>query len=73
MSKPTNQFIQFRLLQMPCCQILICWVNPRRPMYCPECGKPVFHHYPRGKWDTINSPATLRIENENNAFIAGGA
>ena len=56
---------------MPCCHILICWVNPRRPMYCPECGKRVFHHYPRGKWDALFSAAWLRVENEDNAFISG--
>jgi hypothetical protein len=34
----TNDKVVFRLIQMPCCGILICWVNPRRPNYCPECG-----------------------------------
>ncbi len=24
---------------MPCCGHLLCWVNPRLPSYCPECGK----------------------------------
>ena len=32
----------FRLLNMECCHILICWVNPRFPNYCPECGKFVY-------------------------------
>lgn len=31
--------IMFRLLQMPCCGIMLCWANPRLPNYCPECGK----------------------------------
>jgi len=31
--------IRFRLTQMPCCAALLCWVNPRLPNYCPECGK----------------------------------
>ena len=38
----TNELIQFRLFKMPCCQMLICWVNPRTPNYCPECGQFVF-------------------------------
>jgi len=35
----TNDKVIFRLIEMPCCHGLICWVNPRRPNYCPECGK----------------------------------
>lgn len=38
----TNERVQFRLIQMPCCQFLACWVNPRLPNYCPECGKRVY-------------------------------
>jgi hypothetical protein len=34
--------VTFRLMQMPCCGQLLCWVNPRHPNYCPECGKYVF-------------------------------
>lgn len=38
----TTQRVVFRLIQMPCCNFLACWVNPRFPNYCPECGKFVF-------------------------------
>lgn len=38
----TTEFIKFRLFNMPCCHIQICWVNPRLPTYCPECGTRVF-------------------------------
>lgn len=34
----TNERVLFRLMQMPCCNHLLCWVNPRLPSYCPECG-----------------------------------
>jgi hypothetical protein len=34
--------VTFRLMRMPCCGQLLCWVNPRYPNYCPECGKYVF-------------------------------
>jgi hypothetical protein len=34
-----TEFIKFRLFHMPCCGHLLCWVNPRNPSYCPECGK----------------------------------
>jgi hypothetical protein len=37
-----NQFVPFRLIQTPCCSTLLCWVNPRLPNYCPECGQHIF-------------------------------
>jgi hypothetical protein len=36
------QVVKFRLLRMPCCGQLLCWVNPRLPNFCPECGKGVY-------------------------------
>jgi hypothetical protein len=32
------EVVHFRLFQMPCCGHQLCWVNPRLPNYCPECG-----------------------------------
>lgn len=32
----------FRLLRCQFCGFLICWVNPRLPIHCPECGKVIF-------------------------------
>lgn len=29
----------FRILNMECCQTIQCWVNPRLPIHCSECGK----------------------------------
>lgn len=34
--------VHFRLLQMQCCNVLLCHVNPRLPNYCCECGKYVY-------------------------------
>jgi hypothetical protein len=34
----TNERVVFRLFRMPCCGHMLCWVNPRLPTYCPECG-----------------------------------
>jgi hypothetical protein len=62
MAKPTNELVQFRLLTMPCCYTLICWVNPRRPMHCPECGEPVFHHFPKDRWEEQQSEAWLQVK-----------
>ena len=33
-----SERIKFRLIVMPCCKHQLCWVNPRLPNYCPECG-----------------------------------
>lgn len=33
--------VRFRLVRMPCCEQLLCWVNPRLPNFCPECGRRV--------------------------------
>lgn len=35
----TNENIHFRLIVCPECSHNLCWVNPRLPTYCPECGK----------------------------------
>ena len=37
-----NEIVKFRLFSMPCCGQLLCWLNPRFPNYCPECGKHIY-------------------------------
>ena len=37
--KRNSEKVLFTLIQTPCCHTLLCWVNPRMPNYCPECGK----------------------------------
>ena len=37
----THEFCHFQLIHTPCCGHLLCWVNPRLPNFCPECGKPI--------------------------------
>jgi hypothetical protein len=69
----SNQWVQFRLIQMPCCNTLICWVNPRRPMYCPECGVRVFHYFPKWEWENKFSKATLRVDDDDKADYFKGA
>lgn len=54
--------IHFRLLHMHCCGALLCWVNPRLPNHCPECGKFAFPDV-RG-WITFEDlHATLQHRN----------
>jgi hypothetical protein len=38
----TTERVHFRLIQTPCCGTMLCWVNPRFPTYCPECGKQIY-------------------------------
>jgi NADH pyrophosphatase NudC (nudix superfamily) len=38
----TTERVAFRLFDMPCCGMLLCWPNHRYPSYCPNCGKYVF-------------------------------
>lgn len=38
----TNEMVSFRLIQCPECGHAICWLNPRLPNYCTECGKHIF-------------------------------
>jgi len=37
-----TEFIKFRVFNMPCCHMQLCWVNPRLPTYCPECGSNIY-------------------------------
>lgn len=68
MGKPSNQQVPFRLIQMPCCSILICWVNSRRPNYCPECGTRIIRYFPKERWEATFSPAWLRVEDDDKAL-----
>ena len=55
----TNEQVEFRYMRMDCCGHLLCWINPRLPTYCPECGTCV---YPRVRGMVIRSAnVTLRI------------
>lgn len=42
MSQVKHERVPFRILHMECCGHLLCWVNPRFPTHCPECGKCVY-------------------------------
>lgn len=38
----THERVKFRLIHTPCCGTLLCWVNPRLPNFCPECGVQIY-------------------------------
>jgi hypothetical protein len=61
-----NEKIKFRLFRMPCCDHLLCWVNPRLPSYCPECGKPVYMALCTGQYTLItDDDAWLKSEKDH--------
>lgn len=57
----SHERVQFRIISMECCKHILCWVNPRLPSYCPECG---VRCYPAVKsWvTTSDANATLKWE-----------
>jgi hypothetical protein len=57
----TTELVHFRLIKMPCCGHLLCWVNSRFPNYCPECGKQI---YPDVKQGVIQSFPTAELRYE---------
>lgn len=58
----SHQRVEFRLVHMPCCGQLLCWVNPRRPNYCPECGKPFVSWGEAVKFKDSNAVLTIDEE-----------
>lgn len=50
--------VHFRVFVMPCCGHMLCWVNPRFPSYCPECGN---HVYPGVKGAVTLSDDDARL------------
>lgn len=68
-SSQTNEKILFRLFQMPCCGQLLCWVNPRLPNFCPECGTNVFIKI---KWSVLykDEEAWLQYNTDKENLVA---
>jgi hypothetical protein len=54
--------VRFRLFEMPCCGQALCWVNPRLPNYCPECGTNVFIKVKSGEFTCVDSEGELRVK-----------
>jgi len=61
MTTASNEKVRFRLLEMPCCHQLVCWVNPRLPTFCPECGTFILAEVKSGSQTRCDSEAWLRI------------
>ena len=59
----TTERVKFTLIQMPCCQHLLCNVNHRWPSFCPNCGA---HVFPQVKGCSLISDdaATLKYDSD---------
>lgn len=55
--------VPFRLIVMECCGTMICWVNPRLPTYCPECGTRIYPEV-RGWVTEQDDSAILKVDLE---------
>jgi len=53
--------VRFRVFCMPCCHQMLCWVNPRLPNYCPECGKQVYAQLQLGDKTLTDATAWLKV------------
>lgn len=62
MSPAMNEFVRFRLFQMPCCGQQLCWVNPRLPSHCPECSTRVLIKLRSGEHTSVDQEMWLRTE-----------
>jgi hypothetical protein len=54
--------VPFRLFQMPCCEELLCWVQPRIPAYCPMCGKSVWAQLKLGNSTLRSGDGWLKLD-----------
>lgn len=53
--------VWFRLMDCPKCSFKMCWVNPRFPNYCPECGKFIYPDI-KGNVAISDEDATLKYK-----------
>lgn len=67
----TIERIHFRLLVTPCCTTQLCWVNPRLPTYCPECGARVYPEI-RSEVRVSDENATIKYSEEMKARVKEG-
>lgn len=60
----TNEKVRFRLIVTPCCKTQLCYVNPRLPNYCSECGATIYPELLKGNGVLVDAPAWLRVEDD---------
>jgi hypothetical protein len=58
----SNELVDFQLIQTPCCGHSLCWLNPRLPTHCPECGTHILLALKTGAHHALRANAWLRLE-----------
>jgi hypothetical protein len=58
----STEQIPFKLFKMPCCNQMLCWVQPRLPAYCPMCGQAVWAQLKSGDCTLRSGAGWLRLE-----------
>lgn len=55
------EIVHFKMFIMPCCSHNPCWLNPRLPNYCPECGAAVYSklRFDPEKYVAVDDPEAL--------------
>ncbi len=61
----TRQKVPFRLIQTPCCQTILCYVNPRLPNYCSECGARIYAKLKTGDGILQSTTGWLKLDEED--------
>ncbi len=56
-----NERIHFRIFICPLCSHQFCWVNPRLPSHCPECGGSIIGHLMADKARTVVDDPDARL------------
>ena len=62
--------VRLRVFQMPCCGQQLCWVNPRLPNHCPECGSRVYAKLHTGEHTLLSHVAWLSVGDHNHEVEA---
>jgi hypothetical protein len=57
--------VPFRLIETPCCHTLLCYVNPRLPNYCSECGERIYARLKTGEGILESKTGWLRLEDDD--------
>jgi hypothetical protein len=68
-----RQRVYFKLIVCPHCAMMICWVNPRRPNYCCECGGRM--PYPLGesvRYSDDDAELVIHVEYEKTTLSDAG-
>jgi hypothetical protein len=68
MTDTVTERVPLRVLHMECCGHVLCWVNPRMPTHCPECGEACYARV-RSWVMLLDEEATLLSKQPNTSKV----